>query len=67
MELDDFSIQFNGFRKSFLITRTVTNKEYYSIVAQEGSGIILQNNLLIFINDVLQRPVLIINLMVEQE
>ena len=56
LELDDFSFQFNGFRKSFLITRTETNKEYYSIVAQEGSGIILQNNLLIFINDVLQKP-----------
>ena len=56
LELDDFSTQFNGFRKSFLITRTVTNKEYYSIVAQEGSGVILKNNLLIFINDILQKP-----------
>jgi len=56
LELDDFSAQFNGFRKSFLITRTVTTKEYYSIVAQEGSGIILQNNLLIFLNDILQKP-----------
>jgi hypothetical protein len=56
LELDDFSIQFNGSRKSFLITRTIKDKEYYSIVAQEGSGIILQNNLLIFINDILQRP-----------
>ena len=26
LELDDFSIQFNGFRKTFLITRTVTSK-----------------------------------------
>ncbi len=56
LELDDFSEQFNGFRKSFLITRTETNKEYYSIVAQPGSGVILQNNFLIFINDVLQKP-----------
>tara|TARA_B100000214_G_scaffold366038_1_gene334509 strand:- start:58 stop:2616 length:2559 start_codon:yes stop_codon:yes gene_type:complete len=55
-ELDDFSSQFNGFRKSFLITRTIDNTEYYSIVAQEGSGIILANNLLIFLNDVLQKP-----------
>ncbi len=55
-ELDNFDSQFNGFRKSFLITRTEGNKEYYSIVAQEGSGVILQNNLLIFINDILQRP-----------
>ena len=56
LELDDFSAQFNGFRKSFLITRTVTSKEYYSIVAQEGSGVVLKNNLLIFINDILQKP-----------
>ena len=56
IQLDDFSEQFNGFRKSFLITRTIVNKEYYSIVAQEGSGVILQNNLLIFINDILQKP-----------
>ena len=56
LELDDFSIQFNGFRKTFLITRTEIIKEYYSIVAKKGSGIILQNNLLIFINDILQTP-----------
>ena len=56
LELDDFSAQFNGFRRSFLITRTIIDKEYYSIVAREGSGIILQNNFLIFINDILQKP-----------
>ena len=55
LELDDFSYLFNGFRKSFLLTRdTGDGKEYYSIVAQEGSGIVLANNLLIFINDVLK-------------
>ena len=56
IELDDFSNQFNGSRKSFLLTRTLVNKEYYSIVARQGSGIILANNLLIFLNDVLQKP-----------
>ena len=56
LELDDFSDLFNGFRKSFLLTRTIVNKEYYSIVAQSGSGIILANNLMIFLNDVLQKP-----------
>ena len=58
IELDDFSSQFNGFRKNFLLTRTKggEEREYYSIVAAEGSGIILKNNFLIFINDVLQRP-----------
>ena len=56
LELDDFSSQFNGFRKSFLLTRTITDKQYYSIVAREGSGIILKNNFLVFINDILQIP-----------
>ena len=56
LELDDFSQQFNGFKKSFLITRSDPDKEYYSLVAEEGSGVILQNNLLVFINDILQKP-----------
>jgi hypothetical protein len=56
LELDDFSNLFNGFRKTFLLTRTIVTKEYYSIVSQKNSGIILSNNLLIFINNVLQRP-----------
>ena len=58
LELDDLSYLFNGFRRSFLITRTVTNREYFSIIAKDGSGIVLANNLMIFINDVLQQPVL---------
>ena len=57
LELDDLSYLFNGFRRSFLITRTVTNREYFSIIAKEGSGIVLANNLMIFINDILQKPV----------
>jgi len=56
LEMDDFSNQFNGAKTQFLITRTENEREFYSIVAEEGSGIILQNNLLIFINDILQRP-----------
>ena len=56
LELDDFSNQFNGAKTQFLLTRTVTTKEFYSIVAQQGSGVILQNNLLVFLNDVLQQP-----------
>ena len=57
LELDDFSNLFNGFRKSFLFTRiTDSVKEFYSIVARDGSGVVLPNNLFIFINDVLQRP-----------
>ena len=56
LELDDFSNQFNGAKTQFLLTRTQTNTEFYSIVAQKGSNLILQNNLLIFLNDVLQQP-----------
>ena len=43
-------------KKTFLITRTTDSEEYYSIDKKEGSGIVLANNLLIFLNDVLQMP-----------
>ena len=56
IELDDFSNQFNGAKTQFLITRTEVDKEFYSIVAKEGSGIVLQNSFLVFLNDVLQKP-----------
>ena len=56
LELDDFSEEFTGFRREFFLTRTTTSKEFYSVVAQEGAGIQLANNMLIFINDVLQKP-----------
>lgn len=62
IELDDFSQFFNGFKRTFLLTRTKEEKEYFSIVAKEGSGIILENNLLVFVNDILQKQELIINL-----
>jgi len=57
LEIDNFGIYFNGFRRTFLLTRTTTTKDYYSINSREGTGIVLANNLLIFINDVLQQPV----------
>ena len=66
LELDDFSGLFNGVRKDFYLTRTIFNEEFYSIVAEAGSGIILQNNLLMFVNDVLQNQVLIIHLLAVQ-
>ena len=56
LELDDFSNQFNGAKTQFLLTRTEVNTEFYSIVAEKGSNLVLQNNLLIFLNDVLQHP-----------
>ena len=56
IELDDFSRFFNGFKRAFFLTRTKEEKEYFSIIAKEGSGIILENNLLVFVNDILQKP-----------
>ena len=55
IELDDFSNQFNGSRKTFTLTKTVTAKEVININSDDTS-IDVSNNLLIFINDVLQQP-----------
>ena len=54
--LDDFSQYFNGRRKSFSLTKTVITSNPYSIDAAPGTGIDVENNLLIFINDILQQP-----------
>ena len=55
IELDDFSEQFNGSRKTFTLTQTVTAKEVININSDDTS-VIVANNLLIFLNDVLQQP-----------
>ena len=57
IKIDDFSNEFDGVKRIFTLTRT-TNllPEPYSIESSPGSGIVLQNNLLVFINDVLQIP-----------
>ena len=54
--LDDISQYFTGKRKTFGITKTVITTNPYSIDALAGSGLEVQNNLLIFINDILQQP-----------
>jgi hypothetical protein len=55
--LDDFSNQFTGFRKIFTLIKTVgVIPQPYSIEKGPGSDIVLENNLLIFINDILQIP-----------
>ena len=51
--LDDFSDQFNGSKTQFTITE---NNSPISIETQAGSPISLDDVLLIFINDVLQKP-----------
>jgi hypothetical protein len=58
IKIDDFSNQFNGNKKAFTLTRTTgLSPQPFSIESADGSGIELQNNLLVFINDVLQIPV----------
>ena len=53
--LDDFSAEFNGAKKTFVLTKTVLTKDVVSIISLDTS-IDVTNNLLIFINDVLQQP-----------
>ena len=53
--LDDFSTEFNGSKKSFVLTKTVLTKDVVSIISLDTS-IDVTNNLLIFLNDVLQQP-----------
>ena len=53
--LDDFSVEFNGAKKSFVLTKTVLTKDIVSIISLDTS-IDVTNNLLIFLNDVLQQP-----------
>ena len=51
--LDDFSPFFDGVKKSFAITKA---GNYVTLRAAKGSPIRIQDNLLIFINDILQDP-----------
>lgn len=54
---DDISNQANGARTKFSLTRTRSGaKELVSLNVPKGSSFKLQNNLLIFINDILQIP-----------
>ena len=53
--LDDFSSEFNGVKKTFLLTKTVLTKDVVTIASLDTS-VLPENNLLIFLNDVLQQP-----------
>ena len=53
--LDDFSAEFDGLKRSFVLTKTNITKEVVTILSLDTS-IDATNNLLIFINDVLQKP-----------
>ena len=54
---DDFSSSFNGFRKKFTLTATENGvTDIVSLRTLEGSDLVLENNLFIYINDVLQEP-----------
>jgi len=51
--LDDFSAYFDGVKKSFTITKS---GNIISLRSAKGSPIRIQDNLIIFINDILQDP-----------
>jgi len=54
---DDFSQYFNESRKKFTLTQTSSgNTEIVDLKKNFGSDIILQNNIFIFLNDILQVP-----------
>jgi len=54
---DDFSQYFNESRKKFTLTQTNSgNTEIIDLKKNFGSDIILQNNIFIFLNDILQVP-----------
>jgi len=55
LPLDDFSSQFDGDQTSFTLTRTTATTEVINIDTDDTS-INVANNLLIFLNDVLQQP-----------
>ena len=55
LPLDSFESEFDGSRKRFTLTRTTTTKEPINIDSDDTS-INVGNNLIIFINDVLQKP-----------
>jgi len=54
---DDFSSQFNGFRKKFTLTITENGvTDIRSLRTLDGSDLLIENNLFIYINDILQEP-----------
>ena len=54
---DDFSSKFNGFRKKFTLTVTENGvTDILSLRTLEGSDLVLENNLFIYVNDILQEP-----------
>jgi hypothetical protein len=57
IQLDDISPFFNGFKKKFTLTVTISGKkEVLSLKSLDENDISITNNLFIFINDVLQVP-----------
>ena len=55
LPLDSFADQFDGNQRTFTLTRTVITKDVINIDTNDTS-ISVANNLLIFLNDVLQKP-----------
>ena len=55
LPLDDFSSQFDGGQRTFTLTKTTTTKQVLNINSTNTS-IDPANNLLVFLNDILQQP-----------
>ena len=59
--LDTLDNEFDGFKTKFQITK---NEIPYSIVSRKGSPIDVEQTLIVFINDTLQKPGKYLHLMV---
>lgn len=58
IQLDDISEFFNGKRRRFTLSRTISGvKTPLSLKVDPGVSLKLQNNLFVFLNDILQEPV----------
>jgi len=55
LELDSFADQFDGNQTTFTLTRTTVTKDIVNIASNDTS-IDVGNNLLVFLNDILQQP-----------
>jgi hypothetical protein len=56
-QIDDFSNKFDGFRKQFLLTKTIGLIPEPFSIEKSDSVTDVQSNLLVFINDILQQPI----------
>jgi len=57
IKFDDISPSFNGFRKKFTLSVTISGvKEILSLRTEQGSDLDITNNIFVYINNILQIP-----------